>query len=90
LAACSTVDTRNGFDLQAGESKTFTIGGGTVYKVHVDVEVGKVEVVIRAREKGEFKHYHQTSLVHDEIQEVVVTAITPARGVVITYHKENK
>lgn len=89
LAACSTITSQNGFEVQPGEIRNFSFKGQPVSKVRVDVQVGRVEVVIKAWEKGVLKEMHRTSWSEkNSIEEVEIRGVTPARGSLIVYQDD--
>ena len=85
VASCSHTDsTQNGFDLEPGESRTFSFEGRPVSNVSVRATTGQVTVVITYKEKGVVKTSLSTSMSRsdDSIERVVVTGKTKASGYV--------
>ncbi len=82
LACCShSESTQNGFELEPGESRTFSFVGHPMSQVSVVVTEGKVSAMIRYTENGVSKTSATLSMSRDKaIEEVVVTGSTRARG----------
>ena len=81
FASCNSAETKSGFDVNAGESRTFSFAGQPVNQVNVRVTTGKVSVVIKYRDKGVLKTSATTSMSRDNaIEEVIVTGSTAASG----------